>query len=145
MVSIVLPESDGSIDASSEDWTTTEKNNVVNEIIDGLLWWLNKVPSNVDLTIWYITDYDVPISYEPITRSGPFGHYLWIGEIMDDWGYVNINYFYEVYDYNNDLRDTYGTDWVFAVFVVDSSNDADGAFSDGYFGYAYLGLVVHLW
>jgi hypothetical protein len=44
-----------------------------------------------------------------------------------------------VRDYNNDLRQTYHTDWAFTIFVVDSSADPDNRFSDGYFSYAYLG------
>jgi hypothetical protein len=41
--------------------------------------------------------------------------------------------------YDNALRARYGTDWAFTIFVVDSSNDGDRLFSDGYFAYAYLG------
>lgn len=135
LVSIILPESNGAIDSSTEDWTTTEKNKVISEIIDGLTWWESKAPLNVDLTIWYITDYDVPTSYEPISRSRS-DNGLWIGEIMDSWGYSGPTYYNKVYAYDNDLREIYSTDWAYTVFVVDSSNDADGKFSDGYFAFA---------
>jgi hypothetical protein len=40
--------------------------------------------------------------------------------------------------YVNDLRTQKGTDWAFTIFVVDSYNDVDGKFTDGYFAYAYL-------
>jgi hypothetical protein len=33
----------------------------------------------------------------------------------------------------------YETDWALAIFVVDSSNDADNCFADGDFAYAYVG------
>ena len=38
-VTLVLLESDGSIDASTEDWTTTEISEVEAEIQEGLAWW----------------------------------------------------------------------------------------------------------
>ena len=44
--------------------------------------------------------------------------------------------FPRIYDYLNDLRSRKGTKWATAIFVVDSSADTDGKFSDGYFGYA---------
>jgi hypothetical protein len=54
-------------------------------------------------------------------------------------GYSASSYFTRVRDYNNDLRNTYQTDWAFTIFVVDSSADGDNRFSDSYFAYAYLG------
>jgi len=137
LVSIILPESNGMIDTSREDWTTTERDNVVNEIVDGLLWWLNKVPSNVNLAIYYLTQSGVPTSYEPISRPQS-DEGLWIQESLDYLGYPGTDYFIQVYDYNNHLRDVYEIDWAYTVFVVDSSNDFNNMFSDGYFAYAYL-------
>jgi hypothetical protein len=65
---------------------------------------------------------------------------------MGKLGYTTGDWMQRVRDYINHLRDTietlpgyYGTDWAFAVFLVDNSNDVDGLFSDGYHAYAYLG------
>jgi hypothetical protein len=54
-------------------------------------------------------------------------------------GYTGSSYFDQVRKHNDALRQTYGTNWAFTIFVVDSSNDSDRRFSDGYFAYAYLG------
>jgi hypothetical protein len=92
----------------------------------------------------------VNISYEPIIHpSGITNDYwekLYIAEAMDELGYSTGDWMQRVRDYLNYLRDNietlpgyYGTDWAFAVFVIDNSNDADGLFSDGYHAYAYLG------
>ena len=58
---------------------------------------------------------------------------------MEKRGYTGPSYFSQVRNYNNGLRDAYGTDWAFTIFVVDSSNDSDNRFLDNYFAYAYLG------
>jgi hypothetical protein len=58
---------------------------------------------------------------------------------MSGLGYDTKTYFNRVRDYDNDLRVKYSTDWAFTIFVVDSSADSDGSFSDGWFAYAYLG------
>ncbi len=138
-VGIVLPESDGSADASTEDWTADERTQVLSQITAALDWWAALEP-NAHLTFVYDDGTAVPTatSYEPISR--PYGDQsLWISEVMATRGYPNSSYFDQVRGYNNDLRDTYGTDWAFTIFVVDSSTDSDGRFANGRFAYAYLG------
>jgi hypothetical protein len=139
-VGIILPESNGSIDTESENWTSEEKENVTNEIKTGLTWWATKASeNNVTLTFVYDFHYGVPTSYEPIRRSASVERKLWISETMSYLGYPGEWSITQVRDYINNLRDTKNTDWAYAIFVVDSSNDSDGEFSDGYFAFAHLG------
>ena len=138
-VGIVLPESDGSADTSSEDWTAAEQTLVLSEITAALDWWAALEP-NAHLTFVYDDGTAAPIatSYEPISR--PYGDQsLWIDQVMATKGYTNSLYFDQVRSHNNDLRDTFDTDWAFTIFVVDSSADSDGSFADDRFAYAYLG------
>jgi hypothetical protein len=138
-VGIVLPESDGSADESTEDWMVDERALALSEITAALDWWVALEP-NAHLTFVYDDGTAAPVntSYEPISR--PYGDQsLWIAEAMAAKGYTGSSYFDQVRSYNNDLRDTYDTNWAFTVFVVDSSHDSDGRFSDGQFAYAYLG------
>ncbi len=138
-VGIILPESDGSIDESTEDWTPDERVLVWSEITAALDWWAALEP-NAHLTFVYDDGSAAPAStgYEPINR--PYSdESLWITEVMAAKGYADSSYFDQVRSYNNDLRDTYDTDWAFTIFVVDSSSDADGRFGDNRFAYAYLG------
>jgi len=138
-VGIILPESDGSIDASTEDWTEDERALVLSEITAALDWWAAREP-NAHLTFVYDNGTATPITtgYEPITRRYS-DQALWIAEVMAKKGYASFSYFDQVRQYNNALREAYDTDWAFTIFVVDSSNDRDNRFSDGYFAYAYLG------
>ena len=41
-----------------------------------------------------------------------------------------------MYGYVNNQIEAKGADWGFIIFVVDSSNDADGSFNDGYSAWA---------
>lgn len=138
-VGIILVESDGSIDSSSEDWTAAEKQLVFSEVVAALDWWA-KLEPRANLSFVYDDHFSnpLPTKVEPITR--PYYHQqYWISDAMAALGYNASSYFTRVRDYNNDLRAIYQTDWAFTIFVVDSSVDSDNRFSDGYFAYAYLG------
>ncbi|RLC86010.1 MAG: hypothetical protein DRJ03_10005 [Chloroflexi bacterium] len=138
-VGIVLPESDGSADSSTEDWNADERALVLSEITAALDWWAALEP-NAHLTFVYDDGTAAPIAtgYEPISRPAS-DQSLWITEIMEKKGYTGPSHFGQVRDYNNALREAYDTDWAFTIFVVDSSNDGDNRFADHHFAYAYLG------
>ncbi len=147
-VTVVLLESDGSIDANSEDWTTTEITNVKAEIQEGLQWWedtLQAAPTvspvhdlsfHIDFTY---ADTPVATGYEPITR--PYSNQsLWIDDFLDEVGYNSASsYFTDLDLWNDAQRIANNAHWAYTVFVCDSSYDSDNMFSDGYFAYAYLG------
>ncbi len=143
-VGLILLESDGSIDPSTEDWTTAEKQLVFNEIVNATNWWAQAEP-RANLTFVYEDHYTnpLPTGVEPINRPTfsltGYDERTWIGDAMDTLGFAGSHYFSSVRDYNNYLRTAYQTDWAFTIFVVDSSADSDNRFADGYFAYAYLG------
>lgn len=152
---IIFLESDGSIDPSTEDWTQQEKDTALGAFGIGgghILWgnWLQELGYPLPTLMVYGEINTVEISYEPIIHPSAITDDSWeqlyVAEAMGKLGYTTGDWMQRVSDYNNYLRDTimtvpgyYGTDWVFTVFLVDNSNDADGYFSDGYLAYAYLG------
>lgn len=138
-VGIVLVESNGAIDPSTENWTSDEKQLVFNEIMTALNWWA-KLEPKTHLTFVYDDHFSTPLptSVEPITRPFTDQQY-WISDAMKALGYNSASYFTSVRNYDNALRTLYQTDWAFTIFVVDSSADGDNHFKDGYFAYAYLG------
>jgi hypothetical protein len=138
-VGIILVESDGSIDPSSENWTDGEKQQIFSEIMAGLNWWATLDP-RAHVSFVYNDHFSAPLptGVEPITRSSTDQRY-WINDALGALGYQSSSYFTRVRDYNNSLRDFYHTDWAFTIFVVDSAEDGDNYFSDGRFAYAYLG------
>ena len=136
-VGLILPESNGAQEAKSESWTDKEIARVQSEVQDALDWWASLEPA-AHLTFTVEVHTRVPVGYEPI-QHGLGEERLWIGESMAALGFESVNYFSAVRDYVNDLRDRVGSDWAFTIFVVDSSEDIDGRFADGYFAYAYIG------
>lgn len=139
-VGIVLPESTGEVDPSSEDWTDEERSLVVSEIVSSMDWWASLEPS-AHLSFVYdnIAGNTMPTAVEPITHPFTDQHY-WIRDTMSAMGFdYDGSYFVPIWNYNDYLRQTYQTDWAFTIFVVDSSEDVDNTFLDGRFAYAYLG------
>ncbi len=141
-VGVLLLESNGSEEPSTEDWTVTEENQVNSEIQQALTWWAQQ-NTNASVSFTYDWNYAVPVSIEPISHPSVFTNSSWeekwVTEAMATLGYTTGDRFERTRSYINDLRTSNGTDWAFAVFVIDSSNDSDGSFSDGYCAYAYLG------
>ncbi len=139
-VGIILPESSG----HGEDWTypagTNRAQDTIASVEQGLEWWALQ-EERAGLTFVYDVHYPLTISVEPILQSDEG---TWISRTMIAMGYSSPGsyhdaYFDQVRAYINDLRDTYRTDWAFAVFVADSYNDTDGYFPNGLFAYSYLG------
>ena len=132
-VGVIFLESNGVTDPSTEDWTTTEENNVKNEIQAALNWWASQ-NTNAGISFVYDWNYQVPTSIEPITHPSVFTDNSWeqtyVSEAMAHLGYTTGDWMYRTRDYTNDLRTNKGTDWAYAVYVIDSSADADGYFSD---------------
>ncbi|MBN1860474.1 MAG: hypothetical protein JW840_03330 [Candidatus Thermoplasmatota archaeon] len=141
-VGLIFLESNGSIDPNTENWNSTEITNVQNQINQAMSWWSNQ---NQWAGITYVFDVHtgVPTGYEPIIHpsamTNPTYEKLWVSEAMASLGYGSGDWLKRTRDYVNAMRTAKGTDWAFTVFLVDSSNDIGGDFSDGYFAYAYLG------
>ena len=147
-VTVVLMESDGSIDPSTEDWTAETIDQVKTEIEEGFDWWEDMlsiapaVPSRHELNFhvdFTYADNPVPTGYEPIDQTQD-DEDLWINDFLD---HVDHNspgsYLNDVRRFNHDRRLEHGTHWALTVFVANSVNDVNGKFSDGYFAYAYVG------
>lgn len=133
-VRVVLPESTGELDRSSEDWTETQIEQVIAEVRAALDWWRERLPAarlEFDVVVQV-----VPTRYEPI-RYGLAQEGLWMSDVLRTLGYTSNNYFEQAFQAAFDLRDQRGADWATMIFIVNSARD-DGYFADGRFAYAYL-------
>ncbi len=116
-VAVVLVESNGAIDSSTEDWTPTEEAHVASEVVKAMDWWISQ-SSLPPLSFTYEYHYGVPVSYEPITRPQS-QESLWIGEALSALGYGGGDRFTESQNFVNDVKARLGTDWAFIIYVVD--------------------------
>ena len=146
-VAIILMESNGMIDNETEDWNSTEEAEVTSEILNALSWWVERAEeNNIPLTFHPTFYYKVPTGYEPINHNSVNGdtcdymgdEYLWKNDALGYLGVTEDCWEGEITFLNN-LREQDNTDWAFAIFVVDSSNDPDGRFLDNKFAYSWLG------
>ncbi|MCA9213318.1 MAG: hypothetical protein KDB27_09655 [Planctomycetales bacterium] len=143
-VSVVLMESDGTIDPNTENWTDSQIQQVKHNVREGLDWWSdmlereNSVHSlnfKIDNTF---ADNPVKTRYEPISRKSDDVSY-WI---EDFFSHVGINsrgsFSRRIRDFNHQQRLKHDTNWAFTIFVVNADNDRDGRFdTDGAFSLAY--------
>jgi hypothetical protein len=137
-VGIIFLESNGTIDPSTEDWTSDREQLVINEITTGLNWLENQNP-NASVNFIFDIHYRVPTSYEPISHSSGGRGAVWIDDAMAYLGYSPAPFDTRIRDYANDLRNTLGTDWAFVMFIIDSYNDPDGDFTNGMHAFAFWG------
>jgi len=137
VVAVIMPESNGAIDTSTEDWTPEVQAEFLFQIQKGLDWLTDQGGPMAHLK-WI---YDIQVSqtsYEPIQRTAKDDS-LWINEI------------YRTYDTDEGLKYTsgkkyamrliekYNADWAFVIFAVNSHNVKVGTFPDGRSAYAYRG------
>lgn len=136
-VTPVLFESNGEIDPETQNWTTEEIDEVLTKVAEGVGWWSDLLDTldtvhNLDFVIddtFATTPFSTP--YEPIDR--PSGDLSWYaGGFLIEQGQGGATTLEEaVYGFNQDQREKLGTDWSFTIFIVDSSDDADGLFASG--------------
>ncbi len=136
-VTPVFLESNGQIDANTENWTATQKSTVLGNIQTGLDWWkqllatkssIHSLDFVIDTT--YV-DSPAPTPYEPISR--PSNSYSdWVSQFLVDAGFSQSTQLEtNVRSFNHSQRLKLNTDWSFTIFVVNSQNDADGSFAPG--------------
>ncbi|MAI72270.1 MAG: protein containing Planctomycete extracellular domain protein [Rhodopirellula sp.] len=147
-VTPVLFESNGSIDAESQNWTAAEIDEALAKMGEGVNWWSDTLDGlNTVHTVDFVFDNafalnPVETGYEPIDRiSNDFN--LYVGEFLIAQGFGNVGSIEEgVKQFNDHQREQMGTDWAFTIFMVDSSDDPDGRFIPGGFfqtAFAYAG------
>lgn len=136
-VGVIFPQCNGAVDPCSETWSSAQMDTMIAKVQAGLDWWRARTNNAVSFVI--DQQRAVPTSYEPI-RHPQSDEGLWMGETLSNIGFPPApgeGWSDQAYKYNNWLRENYHTDWAYTIFVVNSLNDADGMFANGYFAYAY--------
>jgi hypothetical protein len=154
-LNVILAESDGTLDASTENWTADRESAVLASVVAACEWLRVQEPQ-ARLSFDYRliggrTDARARTSYEPIRRAadpkGATGEALWSAEILAKLGYASGDRFARSRALADATRRQLGADWAVNLFVADSLADADGKFGDGYFAWTWVGgpHVVTTW
>jgi PKD repeat protein len=142
VVGMILPESNGVAEPSTEDWTTEMVTKVAAEALLGLDYY-TQLHDELPLTfIYHFGDAPPPGGVAETVACD----YEAIENNMFDWdvtasyfaslGYNESGYFNNSYAWINDLRDLYGADWGYVVQCAadreESSRYADGGIAASY-------------
>ena len=135
-VNVVLLESNGQIDANTEDWNSAAVDGVKQRVEEGLQWWVDTLALHSDVHYlnfhidYTYTDAPIETSYEPISRDSQ-DFVFWIEDFFDA---VNIDstagFSDAIREFNHERRIANQTDWSFTMFVINSENDLDHQFGD---------------
>ncbi len=135
-VTTVFLESDGSIDADTEDWDSTKIQQVLDNIAEGLTWWedtldaqgsVHELNFTVDTT-HALTPFET--GYEGIGRRST-DYTLYVRDFLDAQGHSTGNLEIDIRAFNQAQRVLHDTNWSYTMFVVPSFDDADGQFAPG--------------
>lgn len=136
-VTPILLESNGQLDASTENWSRAHIDQVLANLTEGLDWWeaLLRTKTNVHTLDFVIdrtfADQPVPSAYEPINRVSN-DYALWTQEFLTRVGYAQASSLDEnMRAFNSAQRQKANTDWAFSVFIVNSEIERDGTFAPG--------------
>jgi hypothetical protein len=132
-MAVIMPESDPMY--GTQDWTPEEEERAVEEAISAMDWWARHSPGQ-SLRISYEFNYRVPISLEPLDVGGMQSEEQWASESLVNLGYSGTNRFAMAYQYIDDLRTRYSSDWGFLVFIL---HGRPGQAFGRALAYAYLG------
>ncbi|MEM1224436.1 MAG: dockerin type I domain-containing protein [Planctomycetota bacterium] len=135
-VTPVFLNSDGTADTKTQHWTEGEIDEVLGRIDEGLSWWedtLDNLQTGHSLEFVIDTTYatsPVDIPNEPIDRNSN----LYLTHVENFLSEVGANQSSSTNDdmfaFNDAQRAKLDVDWSFTIFVVDSSDDADGLFPE---------------
>ena len=133
-MNVVFLESNGNIDADTEQWSPQLGAGVKANIEEGLQWWVDLLALHTDVhdlnfhIDYTYADQPVEISYEPINR-GSQDFTLWIEEFFRA---VDVppagGFSTEIREFNHRQRVANDTNWSFTIFVVNAENDPNDQF-----------------
>lgn len=136
VVTPVFFESNGKIDASTENWNPQHIQETLGKITQATDWWVQTLANlntvhqlsfTIDTTF---ASNPFETAYEPINRrSNDYDKY--VSEFLKSQGYNSADIATEMLRFNNAQRVKFGTDWAFTMIVVNSQNQGDGQFAPG--------------
>ena len=139
-VSVIIAESDGSIDPDTQTWTAAEIAQVHQEVTDGVTWWAAR---EAQAALSFVFDfYDAqPTGYEPTAHPSDFD--AWRVEILNDLGYSETDSVTGTFHLNRDARQAHNAKWAFTVWVVKGDTFTDGRWAYSYLNGPYIQMTSH--
>jgi len=138
-VSILFPESDGSLDPNLYDWTPALRDSVVRSAVRGLARWSSFASTRgVPLTFAIEAHFGLATKYEPIRRTVAEED-NWIQDVLMGYLGYKSDVITLAYDAANRARSRQGAQWAALLIAVQDDSSSTGTFPDGLFSHARLG------
>lgn len=138
-VSILFPESDGTVDPNRYDWTPALEDSVIRSATRGLLRWTQLASARgVPLTFLLEINPALPTRYEPILHPVT-DEENWIEDVLEPLVGYRGDPIAMGYDLANAARARLGTQWSALIFAVQDDSSSTGSFPDGFIAHAQLG------
>lgn len=142
-LTIVLLQNTGGVDPVQYTWKSADVDTFIARTNRALKKWETFAKRyNRPLTIRprYVRPDSIyaKIPYDPMLHSSA-QESLWVGTVMTKMGYIQGTYQSRVKQFNDNTRNSYGSNWATMCFVVYNPDPAPKSLTDGYSSYAYLG------
>jgi hypothetical protein len=121
------------------DWTPAEQAQTYGGVQASLDNWVRKGGAPAFLTFFIEQHSGAMVSGTPILNPQSMDQ-TWIDEVLGNAGWAGANAFEKCFAYNNSIRASFGTNWCYSIFIVDSDPAVNqGLFSTGGYAWAYYG------
>jgi len=138
-VSILFPESDGSLDPNLYDWTPALRDSVVRSAVRGLAKWSSFAAARgIPLAFAIEVHFGLATKYEPIRRTVAEED-NWIQDVLMGYLGYKSDVITLAYDAANRARSRQGAQWAALLIAVQDDSSSTGTFPDGLFSHARLG------
>lgn len=144
-VALFLMESTGATDPNIYDWSQSDQDFAIAQVIDGLNWWVDQSrafslsrPLQFTLVPYRANDPACQIPYEPVLRNALSAN-LWVSTVMNNLGVTSGDIFVRVASFDRIIRDQNRANWAFSIFLAYNPAPAPTSLTDGRASWAYLG------
>ncbi len=121
------------------NWSATEQTQTYGGVQASLDNWVRKGGAKAFLTFFVQQHSGAMVSGTPILNPQSMDQ-VWIDEVLGNAGWTGANAFEKCFAYNNSIRTSFGTNWCYSIFIVDSNPLVNqGLFSTGGYAWAYYG------
>ena len=120
-----------------ENWTDEEVDMLKDDAVDAMNWW-NEVEPRAAIRHTFDVYENVEIPHEPITID-PSVDDEWINDTLDELGVdPAVNHIERIRNWADKIRKEKNAHWGFVLFMVDSNDNGNPGFPNGWGGYAYV-------
>jgi hypothetical protein len=120
-------------------WNSTKIGQTLGGVESGLDNWVRKGGAPTFLTFFIDPHINIPVSGIPIKNPMSMDT-TWVNQVLGNLGWTGADAFEKCFAYNHSIRDIFGANWCYSIFIADSNpNVLRGLFAGVGYAWAYFG------